>query len=194
MTTTGTLSIDPRPRRYDRGARLMHWLIGALLIAQILFGFFMDDLAPRNTPARAQVINLHKSVGIMLGLLILVRLGWRLAHRPPAWPPSMPKWQQAAARWGHVGLYACMVLMPLSGFVGSNFSRHGVKFFGMPLPPWGPDMPAVYKFLNGMHDVTAWIFAALIAGHVLAAIKHMIDRDGTLHRISLASDTESASS
>ncbi|WP_083748927.1 cytochrome b [Pelomonas sp. KK5] len=176
--------------RYDKVARRLHWLIGTLLIVQIVFGFCMDEIAPRNTPARAGVINNHKSFGIVLGLLILWRLYWRLRHSPPAWPAALPRWQQLAAHWGHIGLYVCMLVMPLSGYVGSNFSKHGIKFFGTPLPPWGPDLPTVYKFFNGVHVVTAFVFAALIAGHILAAIQHMMARDGTLHRISLASDKD----
>ena len=171
--------------RYDSVARLLHWLIGIALLCQIAFGFLLDDIAPRNTPARASVINLHKSCGIVLGLLILFRLYWRLAHKVPAWSAAMPHWQQQAARIGHRALYACMLLMPLSGYVGSNFSKHGIKFFGIALKPWGPDLPSVYEFCNAVHVVTAWIFATLIAGHILAALKHAIDRDGTLRRITL---------
>ncbi len=157
---------------YDRVASLLHWLIGAALIAQIVFGFALDTLAPRGTPARAPVINLHKSIGLVLGALILLRLAWRLRQGTPRWPAEMDAWQRAAARLGHRALYGCMLLMPLSGYVASNFSKHGIKFFGMPLAPWGPDLPAVYAFFNRLHVFTAWLFVLLIVGHVLIALKH----------------------
>lgn len=170
--------------RYDRIAIILHWAIGLALIGQILFGYLLDDLAPRGTPARATVINLHKSFGIVLGLLVIVRLGWRLRHRPPAWPASMAAWQQRAALWGHRALYACMLLMPLSGYTASNFSKHGVRFFGMAWKPWGPDLPAVYGFFNGLHEATGFAFTVLIAGHVLAALKHaFVDRDEIFARM-----------
>ena len=173
-----------RTERYGRVAIALHWLIGLALLGQITFGFLLDDIAPRNTPARAGVINLHKSLGIVLGLLIIVRLAWRLTHRPPAWPRSMPAWQQRAARLGHRALYACMLVMPLSGYIGSNFSKYGVKLFGLTLHPWGPPLPSVYAFFNGLHDVTAWLFVALIAGHVMAALKHaLVTRDGVFSSI-----------
>ena len=164
-------------RKYDPVAVALHWAIGLALIGQIAFGFLLDDLAPRGTPARAGVINLHKSLGLVLLALVAARLGWRLAHRPPPWPPGVPRWQRGAAEWGHRALYACMLLMPLSGYVASNFSRHGVKFFGLALAPWGPDLPAVYRFLVGVHDATAVLFAVLIAGHIAAAAWHR--RHGT---------------
>jgi cytochrome b561 len=169
---------------YGRAAITLHWLVGLALLAQVVFGFLLDDIAPRNTPARAAVINLHKSFGLMLALLVIARLAWRLSHRPPAWPASLAPWQQRAALLTHRALYACMIVMPSAGYVASNFSKHGIRFFGMTLPAWGPDLPAVYAFFNGVHVVTAWLFAGLIAVHIAAALKHaLVDHDGVLSRI-----------
>ena len=172
------------PGRYDRVAIALHWLIGAALLAQIAFGFLLDELGPRGTPARGAVINLHKSCGLVLFALILVRIAWRRGHPPPALPLALPGWQARATHAVHHALYACMVVMPLSGYIASNFSKHGLKFFGIALAPWGPDSPAVYAFFNGLHDATALAFALLIAGHVLAALRHaLIDRDGLFQRM-----------
>lgn len=170
--------------RYGRVAIALHWLIGLALLAQIVFGFLLDDIAPRGTPLRGNVINLHKSFGLVLALLIAVRLVWRLTHQPPAWPLSMPGWQRRAALLGHRALYACMIVMPVAGYVASNFSKHGIKFFGFALRPWGPDLPAVYEFFNGLHVATAVLFCVLIAGHVGFALKHaLVDHDGLFARI-----------
>lgn len=174
----------PDAARYDRIVIALHWLIGLALLAQVSFGFLLDDIAPRGTPARTATINLHKSCGIVLGLLIVARLAWRLRHRAPAWPGVMSANQQRAATLGHRALYACMLLLPLSGYVASNFSKHGIKFFGTALKPWGPDLPQVYGFFNGLHVATGIVFTALIAGHVLIALKHaLVDRDGVFSRI-----------
>ena len=170
--------------RYASVAIALHWLIAVALLAQISFGFLLDNIAPRGTPARAATINLHKSFGIVLALLIAARLVWRLRHRPPEWPRSMTAWQRSAAQLSHRAMYACMLVMPLSGYIGSNFSKHGVKFFGFAMRPWGPDSPAVYAVFNGLHIVTAFVFCALIAVHVGAALKHLlIDRDEVFFRI-----------
>lgn len=172
------------PASYGRVAAALHWLIGLALLGQIGFGFLLDELAPRGTPARGTVINLHKSFGLVLFALIVVRLGWRLAHAAPPWPASMSSARQRAARIGHGALYACMLVLPLAGYMGSNFSKHGVKFFGIALKPWGADIPAVYAFFNGLHVGTAFVFTALIAGHVLIALKHaFIDHNGVFARI-----------
>ena len=170
--------------RYDRVAAWLHWGIGALLLAEIVFGLLLDDIAPRETPARAGVINLHKSVGIVLGVLIVLRIVWRLGHAPPPWPPSMSAARQRAANAGHVALYACMLVAPLSGYIGSNFSRHGVRFFGAELAPWGPDWPRAYAFLVGVHDVSSYLLLALTIGHVAMALRHaLVEHDGIFDRI-----------
>jgi cytochrome b561 len=176
--------VRPDPNRYDKVASALHWLIGIALLAQITFGLLLDEIAPRGTPSRGAVINLHKSVGIVLGIAIVLRLAWRWRHRPPAWPASMPAWQQRAARLGHAALYTCMAVLPVSGYIASNFSKRGVNFFGRALPPWGPDMPGVYSAFNLVHVVTGWALAVLVAGHVLVALKHaLIDHDAVFARI-----------
>jgi len=186
MVTTQTF---PQPT-YGRVAVALHWAIGAALLAQIAFGFLLDDIAPRGTPSRASIINLHKSCGMVLGVLIVARLAWRLAHTPPPWPSTMLPGQQRAARIGHRLLYACMIVMPASGYVASNFSKHGIRFFGVALPAWGPDAPAVYGVLNGVHVGTAWFFAALIFGHMAYALKHAwVDRDHVFARMSFKRST-----
>ena len=169
-----------RPDRYGTVAIALHWLIGVALLAQIAFGFLLDDLAPRGTPGRTSVINLHKSIGIVLGVLILARLAWRLRHRPPAWPADFAGARARLATLGHRALYACMVGVPLSGYVASNFTRHGVRFFGNPLPPWGPDDRAVYVFFNGLHVTLAIALTLLIAGHIAIAIGHAFRDRGAL--------------
>ena len=170
--------------RYDRVAAWLHWGIGVLLLAEIAFGLLLDEIAPRGTPARTGVINLHKSFGIVLGLMIVVRIAWRLGHAAPPWPATMSTRRRRAANTGHVALYVCMAVAPLAGYLGSNFSKHGVKFFGMTWKPWGPDLPAVYNVINLIHIVTAFVFTALIALHVAASLKHAwVDRDGVFGRI-----------
>ncbi|MDC8787166.1 cytochrome b [Roseateles koreensis] len=169
---------------YNRVARVLHALTGLALIVQLGFGVLLDDLAPRGTPGRAGWINLHKSVGLLLLLLVLLRLLWRLRHRPPAWPPNMSAVQQRAAGWGHAALYAAMLVLPASGYVASNFSKHGLKFFGLPLPPWGTNLPLLYGALSTLHKMSALALTVLILGHVAMALKHQfMDCDDLMRRI-----------
>ena len=170
--------------RYTRTAIWLHWLIAAAVLGQIGFGRYLQSI-PRGTPDRTIFVNYHKSVGIVLGLLIIVRIAWRLAHKPPPLPASLPPWERGAALANHGLLYACMLLMPISGYVASNFSKFGVKFFNLvPLPPWGADNRGVYEFFNGLHLTVSYVFMLLIAIHVLAVLKHILyPRHGILRRM-----------
>lgn len=169
--------------RYGRTARVLHWLIAILLLLQFVFGWWLGDI-PRNTPARGYFVNLHKSTGLIIGLLILLRLYWRLRHPPPPLSAMMARWQQRLAAASHHGLYLCMVVMPLSGYMASNFSRHGVKFFNViTLPPWGSDDKLVYAVFNQVHKTTAVLLLALVLLHVVAALWHGLRRGGIFSRI-----------
>ncbi|HMH17735.1 MAG TPA: cytochrome b [Burkholderiales bacterium] len=160
--------------RYTRTAVLLHWLIAAAVLGQIAFGWYLQ-LVPRQTPDRTIFVNFHKSTGLLIGVLIAFRLVWRLTHKPPPLPLSMPAWERRAARANHVLLYACMLIMPVAGYTASNFSRFGVKFFNaVLLPPWGVDDKNIYAFFNGLHVATSYVFVALIALHALAALKHLV--------------------
>jgi cytochrome b561 len=173
----------PRAERYGNVAIALHWLIALLLGLQLALGWWMTGL-PKTPPGlRAGWFNLHKSVGITLGLLILLRLWWRWRHAPPPWPTILPRWQRLAANTTHRALYGAMVLMPLSGYLGSNFTRYPIRLFGMPLPRWGHDWPAGKAAMSAVHDWTAWILLALLALHLAGAFAHMLRRDRVLVRM-----------
>jgi len=161
-------------RRYNRTAIILHWIVAAAILAQLAFGWFLREL-PRQTPERAYAINLHKSTGMVIALLVLARLAWRVSHQPPPWPIGMPEWQQVAAFLTHALLYAAIIIMPLSGWVATNLSPRGIRFFNLVmLAPLGPDLPQAYRVLNGVHRVFAWVLVSLIVLHVLAALKHAL--------------------
>jgi len=170
--------------RYSRTAMVLHWVIALAVLGQIAFGWYLQ-LIPRLTPDRTIYVNLHKSSGLVIGLLIVFRLTWRLSHKPPPLPSSMPAWERRAALMNHVLLYACMLIMPVAGYTASNFSKFGVKFFNaVLLPPWGADDRAIYTFFNGLHVVTSYVFVTLIAVHVAAALKHLFfPRHGIFRRM-----------
>jgi len=170
--------------RYTGTAITLHWLIALLLLGQFAFGLMLGDV-PRGTPERGYYVNLHKSSGIVIGLLIVLRIAWRMRHEAPPLPASTPGWQRRAARISHLALYACMLALPLSGYLASNFSKHGVKFFNLVhWAPWGPDDKLLYALFNGTHRAAALVLSILVAVHVLAVAKHMlIDRDGLLRRM-----------
>jgi cytochrome b561 len=170
--------------RYDRIAMTLHWVVAIGVLAQIALGLWMIDIPKLPAGVRASWFNLHKSIGMTLGVLVVVRLAWRLTHRPPALPSTIPRWQVKAAEASHFLLYACLVTMPLAGYLGSIFSGYPIRYFGLLMPGWGWKDDALKEFFSSAHLVTAVLFISLITLHVLAALKHLLyDRDGVFQRV-----------
>lgn len=170
---------------YPLAISALHWTLAILILALIGLGWYMVDI-PRNTPERGYFFNLHKSLGVVALLLAAIFVIWRLRNRPPALPDSIPAWEKRAADVGHWLLYIGLVVVPLSGYIESNFTKWGVDFFGYKLESWGWDQEpgnTIYTVFNILHVWGSWIFAAVIGLHVAAAIKHGFQRDGVLSRM-----------
>lgn len=175
--------MDPN-RRYHPVSRALHWLVAALVFGQIALGFWMLSI-PKSPPGlRADWFNVHKSIGLTVAVLIIARLAWRRRHPPAPLPEAMPAWQRRAAGANHALLYALLILQPTWGYLGSTFTRYPVKYFGLTLPHWGWDSPALKDLFSALHLGTAWLLGAAIALHVAAALKHkLVDRDGVFERM-----------
>jgi cytochrome b561 len=170
------------PARYAPSLIALHWLIALGIIVLLALGLYMVGL-PKGLPLKATLINLHKSLGLTIFLLVLIRIGVRQLHGRPALPP-MRAWQRAAARATQGLLYVAMVLMPVFGYLGSSFNRYGTRFWGVPLPQWGWDDATLRGLFFGMHRACAFVLIALIALHVAGALKHQfVERDGLLSRM-----------
>jgi cytochrome b561 len=175
----------PALARYTVTAIVLHWAIAALLLAEFAHGWWMQTIPKQPPGLRADAFNLHKSVGLALLALALLRLGWRLAHRPPALPP-MPRWQRVAARANHAILYAMMFALPLSGYLGSVFSGYPIRWFGIALPAWGWDDPVLKLWMSSVHLATGWVLAACTCLHVAGTVKHALAGDRVFARMGFA--------
>ena len=177
-----TLVRVPTVQRYTLPAIALHWLMAVLLIAQVAVGLYMVGL-PKRTPEVAYFYGLHKSFGLVALVLVAVRLWWRMRVKPPAALHSSPM-QERVATLAHRLLYACMVCIPLTGFIGSNFGKYPVKFFGYALPHLGWENPAVQAFFRYTHAAFVWLLCVLVAVHLLAVLHHLArSGTGTLRRM-----------
>jgi len=180
------MAIDARPpttARYTRTAVARHWLVAALFVGQFAWAWLMQEI-PKSPPGmRADAFNVHKSIGLCVLGLMLFRLGWRIAHCPPALPP-MPAWQAVLARVTHIALYAALIVQPVAGYLGSVWSGYPVKWFGITLPAWGSKSVALKDAMSDVHLVTSFVLLALVALHVAGALHHALRGDGLLARMS----------
>lgn len=173
--------------RYNGPAIALHWLLALLILFTLGFGTYMTELP--FSPGRLKLYNWHKWAGVTILVLSLVRLAWRLTHRPPALPAavqaSMPGWQTRAYHATHWVMYALFFAVPLAGWIYSSMAGFPIVWFGvLPLP----DLVAVdkefAKVIKPVHAVLAYTLLALVVLHVGAALKHhFVDRDGLLARM-----------
>jgi cytochrome b561 len=167
--------------RYSRVAITLHWTIAVLIIVNLAIGLLHETLFKGAIP-------LHKSIGMLVLVLSIVRLGWRLTHRPPGLPATVKRWERGLAHAVHWLFYALMILIPLSGWVFTSASpkRYPLDFFGVvPLPmfPVAQDK-AVSHMVAERHEQLAYLMIALLVLHIGAALKHrFLDRDLTLDRM-----------
>jgi cytochrome b561 len=96
----------------------------------------------------------------------------------------MPAWEVTAAKISHGLLYACLLVMPIVGFLASNFTKYGVKYFGIPIGPFFAENQALRDGLQEVHEIVSYVLVAVVVVHVLAAFKHLlVDRDGVFQRM-----------
>jgi len=170
--------------RYDKVAITLHWIVAIGVFVMIGLGWYMTDI-PKGTPDRALFYNLHKSIGVTLAIIVLVRVVWRWTHDPPPLPQGTPRWVVSASKLTHGLLYALLVLMPVAGFTASNFTKYGVTYFGLfKIGPFFAESKALYELFQGIHHAGADVLVIVLAVHIAAALKHLlIDKDGVFYRI-----------
>ncbi|MGE5468881.1 MAG: cytochrome b [Ignavibacteria bacterium] len=169
--------------RYTATAIALHWLMAVLLAALFALGLYMHDLPL--SPWKLKLYSWHKWAGVTAFLLVLVRAGWRAAHRPPALPHAMPPLFKAAAHAGHAALYLLMLAIPLTGWLMSSAKGVPTVYFGvLPLPDLLAKDKALGETLANVHAWLNYLLAAVVTGHAAAALKHhVVDRDGVLLRM-----------
>ena len=179
--------------RYNGVAMTLHWIIAALLITNILLAWYFNTL---NGAAKIPPVQLHKSIGITVLVLSVLRLVWRLVAPPPSLPASVVPWERMAAGTVYVLFYVVMIGMPLTGWALSSASPlilvYPIKLYGViPWPAIGylthlphDQMKSAHTTFVTLHGLGAKLAYALIVLHVLAATRHwLLLRDGVAGRM-----------
>lgn len=168
--------------RYTRVAIWLHWLIGLAVITNIGLAMLTEDL-PRE--AHRAAMGVHKSLGMTILALTVLRILWRLTHKPPPRPPSVKTWERWASGLVHFLFYALLILLPLSGWVWMSAADRPIDFFGLfTIPSIVTPDREVADVLHDRHETVGITMLALVALHILAALKHQfVDRDRLTSRM-----------
>jgi cytochrome b561 len=185
--------LDSQHSRYSTVAIALHWAIAALIIFNLMLGSVMESF-PR--PIRFLLVGTHAIAGLLVLVLSVVRVLWRLTHRPPPLAADMTAWERTLAHAVHYALYLMMLVMPLIGWaiLSAHPSRpgHGIPLLGpLELPPFGfisrwqdPFQKLMHDRFVGLHETGGWIMLGLLLLHVAGALKHQwIDKHAELARM-----------
>ncbi len=175
--------------RYHFLSQTLHWLVAGLIVVQFVLAKFAESAADTGSAVlELALLANHKSVGITVLALVIVRLIWRHSTPPPQLPATMRRWQMLASRISHWVLYGLIILLPLSGWLMSSASAYSVSWFGfIQLPDFvapDPGKKAIFQQLHGFMATALFVVAIV---HIFAALKHhLIDKDGVLTRMTSA--------
>lgn len=164
---------------YSNPSKYFHWIVALLVILMLALSFFMDDVEKQYQP---QVYFIHKSTGLLIFILMIIRILWIFQRGKPPLPKTVPTWQKWGARIVQYSLYFFLLLMPISGLILSVAADHPPNFFGLFTVslPISPDK-ALAEFMAGIHEIIAWTLIVLIVLHIGGALKHyLIDKDKVL--------------
>jgi cytochrome b561 len=177
--------------RFGLVAMALHWAVALLFVAQIMIGIVMTELALTD-PWTFSLYQGHKSLGVLIFLLVLMRLLWRFTGDVPPLPATLSLWQRRAAHLTHYALYAALLAAPLLGWIIVSASPYGIPtlLFGViPLPHIGIVVASPHKALIGSiaswaHWGLAWGVSVLVVSHVAAALTHhFVLKDDVLIRM-----------
>lgn len=169
--------------RYNGFAKLLHWLVVALLVAQFAVAWTMPDVHKDTRPV--DLIAWHLSLGMTILLVVIVRLGWRQVSDIPPPPADLPAPLALLSRATHFALYAILIAMPLLGWINANARGWTVRLFGaIPMPALVPSGSGWGHQMGDVHQIVAWVLLGVAGLHVAGALYHrLILKDATLSRM-----------
>ena len=177
------MSIRNTPARWGHVTQFLHWVIVVLIIVQVILANIAEDL-PLG-PKKIAVYARHKSVGITILALAVIRLLWRWANPTPALPSTLKPYERVLAGLTHFGLYLLLFAQPLTGWMMTSARGFPASWFGFfQLPDFVPKNDALYNAMKTTHDTLALALYAIVFLHVAAALKHhFLMKDDVLRRM-----------
>ncbi len=158
--------------KYPLSSRVLHWLMAAIIIFLLALGIYMADFLSKETPNRIEIYSLHKSLGVMVLVLVVIRIINRFIFKSPILPDSISQIEKIVTHIAHAALYLLMIALPLSGILMSNSFGYPVYFFGIELPIMIQKNPELAPAIHQSHTIFGYLLITVITLHIFGAIKH----------------------
>lgn len=177
------MSLTNTADRWGPVSQWLHWAIVLLIAAIAVIGLFMVDLP--NNPQKIKLYALHKSLGLTLLALTVLRLGWRAYAGAPRAVAGTPPWQERIATFTHGAMYVLLFALPLSGWVLNSVADYPLQWFGLfNLPRIVAADQDLRGLAKSLHESGFWLLLALVVAHAGAAFyHHLFQHDATLTRM-----------
>lgn len=171
-----------KDNKYSLGLRIIHWLMSVFIIGMLCSGLYMKSL-PISSEIKFSIYAIHKACGITVLGLIIVRIFFRVFTYVPPLPANFSRFVINASKTIHFGLYALMMLMPLSGYVMSSASSKEIKYF-FHIHLLINENKELASVANQLHSILAYFMILFIALHIIGALKHtFIDKQNIFKRM-----------
>lgn len=182
-------------KRYTSVAITLHWIIAIMMVLLVFVGWRMGDMAEALRGGSTEftlddvrfVFDMHKTFGILVLVLSLIRLAWRFMNPVPPMPAGMKPWEVTVARLTHLGFYVLMIGMPILGWLTASSGQAPSFFFhneAWPIPDIAPNNRNFHEIMEFLHGRGGWVIIVLLVLHAGAAIKHhIVDKDDVLARM-----------
>lgn len=176
---------------YSAPARLLHWLMAALILIMLFIGVVMVSIS---SAERQTLIAMHKTIGVLIFALGIARLTLRFVSPPPTAPADEPRWRKRIAEATHIAFYALMIAMPLFGWAMQSAAGYPVAIFGgLHLPTIVPQNGELHAVLRAAHRIGAYVLYGLFLLHLSATLFHtFVIEDGALRRMTFKIKTHPA--
>ena len=178
--------------RYPLIHRLLHWAIAVIALVTLSVGMifmfleFEGTLATFGQPATDLLYTYHKTFGVMILCLMLLRLIVRLTFGKPAYRPPIAGWERAVSTAVHASLYALLIGQPMLGWAATAAGGYPVQFFGWNLPGLLSKDEALSRTLYEVHGLGGWLILLLAGLHIAGALRHwLVKRDAVMTRMAL---------
>jgi cytochrome b561 len=158
--------------KYSLSSRIIHWVMAVIIIPTLMIGIYMTNFLDKESPSRMDIYNLHKSFGVVVLILIIIRILNRSIFKAPALPDTLKKSEKFLSKMVNISFYFLMIAIPLSGYLMSNSAGYPVKLFSLQMPALIEGNQNLLSIFHEAHEIFGYALLLILSLHIIAVFKH----------------------